>query len=183
MKRKSGKIGLVVADDQVRGIQYVDGKVVTATVAAGENLKKDLRKLLSTSSFVGRNVSIGLEGQSVLVESLVLPAGSKPAKSVCNDRLKGDPVFNQERAIMGLAEESSSTSKGSSLVVMVAMLRERLAEIMAVCRELQLDIETVECAALSSWRAWQSEGTQLRLIRSGDRDLVLAGRDDQIPCR
>lgn len=183
MKRKSGKIGLVVADDQLRAVQYVDGRVVTADVEVGDNFRKSLRQLLSSSSFVGKSVAVGLEGQSVLIESLVLPPGSKAARVVCSDRLKGDPVFNQQRAIMGLAEESGSPGeKGPqpSLVVMVAIQRDRIDEIMDVCRELQLDVETVECAALASWRVRTDEGLQLRVIRSGGRDMILAGRGEQL---
>ena len=51
---------------------------------------------------------------------------------------------------------------------------------MDACRELQLDVETVECAALASWRVRTDESLQLRVIRSGGRDMILAGRGEQL---
>lgn len=184
MKRKSGNIGLVVADGQLRAVQMVDGKVIASTVASDENFKKSVRQLLSSAPFVGKQVRVGLEGGSVLIESLIVPPGAKSPRAICNDRLKGDPVFNAEKATMGFAAEStgaaSRATPGPSLVVMAAVDKQKLEDVVSVCRELQLDVEAVECGALSAWRAWPGEGLHVRLIRSGDDDMVLAGRDDKL---
>ena len=181
MKRKSGKIGLVVSDDQLRAAQMVDGELIRSSVPLDENFKKSVRQLLSSAGFVGKQIAVGVEGQSVLVESLVLPAGTKSARQVCLDRLKGDPVFSQDKAVMQMTEESAAGgAKQGSLVIMAALESRRLEDIMDVCRDSQLDVETVECGALSAWRGWSGDGVQLRMIRSGGRDTILAGRDDRL---
>ncbi len=180
MKRKSGKIGLVVADDALRAVQKVDGQLVTASVPLGENLKKSVRQLLSSAPFAGKAVAIGLEGQAVLIESLVLPPNTKNPKASCADRLKGDPLFNNDKAMMGLAIDGPPSSDSGTPVIMAAINRERLEQLMQVCRELEMDVETVECSALAVWRAWSGEGLQMRLVRSGNRDMILAGRDERL---
>lgn len=176
--QKASRIGIVVADEMLRAAQWVDGKLVTSSVAAGKDLKKSLRQLLTSSPFVGRDTVVGLEGASVLIESLVVPAGvSKSAKAVCAERLKGDPVFHEQAAALGVAVANPPTGAGPSLVILAAILRERVAEIMQSCRELELRVHAVEAAALSSWRAWNGEGLQVRLLRSRKCDVVLAGTD------
>ncbi len=184
MKRKSGNIGLVVADGQLRAVQMVDGKVVASAVSIDDNFKKSVRQLLSSAPFVGKQVRVGLEGKSVLIESLTVPPGSKSARAICTDRLKGDPVFNAEKATMGFSAESAVSgtraTPGPSLVVMAAIDKQRLTDVVAVCREMQLDVEAVECGTLSAWRAWPGEGLHVRLIRSGDGDMILAGRDEKL---
>ena len=181
MKRKSGKIGLVVSDDQLRAAQVVDGELISSSVPLDEHFKKSVRQLLSSAPFVGKQVAVGVEGQSVLVESLVLPAGTKSARQVCLDRLKGDPVFSQEKAVMQMAEEpAAGGAKQGSLVIMAALESQRLEDVMDVCRDNQLDVETVECGALSAWRAWSGDGVQIRMIRSSGRDTILAGRDERL---
>lgn len=185
MKRhKVGPIGLVFADDAIRAAQVLDGRTVCASVPAGENPKKSLRQLLSSAPFVGRTVVVGLQGSSVLIESIVLgPGMAKEARKNCADRLRGDPLFGQEKAFLGVAVENTPSTDGGppqALAIMAAVNRERLGELMKICRECELDVAGVEAAALSAWRAWSGTGLQVRLVRSAGHDLVLAGVDGKL---
>ncbi len=180
MKRhKVGPIGLVFADDAIRAAQDLDGRTVCASVPIGDNVKKSLRQLLSSAPFAGRSVVVGLEGSAVLIESIVLqPGQAKEARRICADRLKGDPLFSAEKAFLGVAVESLGSGEGGSaqaLAIMAAVNRERLAELMKLCREVELDVQSVEAAALATWRAWEGTGLQVRLVRSAGHDMVLAG--------
>ncbi len=67
-----------------------------------------------------------------------------------------------------------------ALAIMAAINRERLAEVMRACRECELDVQSVEAAALAAWRAWPGTGLQVRLVRSAGHDLVLAGVDGKL---
>jgi len=183
-RHKVGPIGLVFADDAIRAAQNLDGRTVCASVPAGDNIKKSLRQLLSSAPFVGRGVVVGLQGSSVLIESIVLPPGAaKEARRTCTDRLKGDPLFSAEKALLGVAVEtmpSTDGGPGQSLAIMAAINRERLAELMKTCRECELDVQAVEAAALAAWRGWAGLGLQVRLVRSAGHDLVLAGIDAKL---
>jgi Tfp pilus assembly protein PilN len=179
---KAGMIGLVVADQMLRGAQWVDGNLVEASVPIqnGE-LKKNLKQMLSASPFVGKDVVIGLEGQDVLVESLVVPPGTqKSARAVSAERLKGDPLFNAERAALGVAVVPAPSGSGPSMVIHAAVVHERITQVMDVCRELQLQVEVIEASALASWRAWPGSGMQVRLVRTEASDIVLAGVDNKL---
>jgi len=183
-RRKVGNIGLVIGNDTIRAAQNVDGRMIWSSVPAGDNVRKSLRQLVSSAPFVGRNVVVGLEGGAVLVESIVLPPGSaKEARRICTDRLKGDPLFSADKAFLGIGVESMPATEGgpsAALAIMTAMNRERLLELMKQCREAELEVQTVESAALAAWRAWSGTGLQVRLVRSGGHDLVLAGVDAKL---
>ena len=185
MKRhKVGPIGLVFADDVIRATQNLDGRMVCASVPVGDNVKKSLRQLLSSAPFVGRSVVVGLQGGAVLIESIVLPpGGAKEARRSCADRLKGDPLFSQEKAFLGVAVEIMPGAEGSPsqvLAIMAAINRERLSELMKACREVELDVQAVEAAALACWRAWPGTGLQVRLVRTSGHDIVLAGVGEKL---
>lgn len=185
MKRhKVGPIGLVFADGIIRAAQNLDGRTVCASVPAGDNPRKSLRQLLSSAPFVGRSAVVGLEGGAVLVESIVLPQGSaREARRICADRLKGDPLFSSEKAILREAVEAVPGSDGASgqvVAIMAAVNKQRLAELMALCRGAELDVQSVEAAALAAWRAWPADGLQVRLVRSAGHDLVLAGLGEKL---
>lgn len=176
--QKAGRIGIVVADETLRAAQRVNGKLVTAGVPIGKDFKKSLRQLLTSSPFVGRDVAVGLEGGSVLIESLVIPAGSsKSARAVCAERLKGDPVFHEEAAVLGVAVGQPAGGTGPSMVILAAVDKQRIGMIMESCRELELRVHAVEAAALAAWRAWDAEGLQVRLLRTRKADVVMAGQD------
>ncbi|MBM3985376.1 MAG: hypothetical protein FJ296_06775, partial [Planctomycetes bacterium] len=183
-RHKVGPIGLVFADGAIRAAQVLDGRTVNASVPVGDNAKKSLRQLLSLAPFSGRSVVVGLEGSSVLVESVVLqPGQAKEARRICADRLKGDPLFSTEKAFMAVAVESLGGGKGGpaqALAIMAVVNRERLAELMKLCREVELDVVSVEAAALAAWRVWDRPGLQVRLVRSAGHDLVLAGVDGKL---
>jgi hypothetical protein len=183
-RRKVGNIGLVFGNDTIRAAQCVDSRMIWSSVPAGDNVKKALRQLLSSAPFVGRNVVVGLEGSAVLVESIVLPpGGAKEARKICADRLKGDPLFSADKAFLGIALEalpSTESGQGAVLAIMIAINRERLMELMQLCRDVELDVQAVEAAALAAWRAWAGTGLQVRLVRSGNHDLVLAGNDTKL---
>lgn len=176
--QKASRIGIVVGDSELRAAQRVDGRLVTARVPVGPDLKKSVRQLITSSPFSGRDTVIGLEGSAVLVESLVVPAGvSKSPRDVCAERLKGDPVFNEEKAALGVAAASPPGGSGPSMVILAAVNRERISEVMRVCRELELQVNAVEAAALAAWRALPSAGLQVRLLRIGRTDVMLAGSE------
>ncbi|MHC5209509.1 MAG: hypothetical protein ACYTG2_02180 [Planctomycetota bacterium] len=187
-RRKVGPIGIVVADGVLRATQRSDRGLIHATAAIGDSLKKDFRQLLSAAPFVGRRVVLGLEGSAVLVESFALPAGaSKDVRKLCQDRLKGDPLFDPEKAQLGVVVESVSgeqAANGPTVAIMAAMNRQRLADLMKVCRESEIDVIAVEAAALAAWRSWPAEGFHCRLVVSGDSAAVLAGHDETLQfCR
>lgn len=182
---KVRRIGIVVGDDEIRAAQEVDGRLVTAKVTVTDDLKRCMRKLLTSSPFVGRTVAVGIEGRSVLVESLVIPArtSSTPAQ-ICAERLRGDPVFDEQDAALGVATSVASGTGGESMVILAAVRRERIAAVMDACRDLGMSVHAVESAALASWRAWDGQGNQLRLVRTGLQDIVLAGTDGRLAfCR
>jgi len=183
-RRKVGPVAVVVADDQLRGAQVSDRGMVTATVALKDGFKKSLRQLLSSAAFVGRDVVLGLEGSAVLIESLMLPpGGAKDARKACADRLKGDPLFNAEKAHLGMATETMPVSDGampSALAIMAAINKDRLAEVMKACHEIEVNVMAVEAAALATWRAWSGTGVQARLVCSGSQAALLAGQDDKL---
>ena len=111
--QKASRIGVVVADHALRGAQRIDGKLVTGSVPLGGDFRKDLKQLLSSSPFIGKDLVVGLEGGDVLVESLVVPPGaSKSARAVCAERLKGDPVFNESNAALGVAVDGDADRFG-----------------------------------------------------------------------
>jgi hypothetical protein len=187
-RRKVGPIGIVVADGALRATQRSERGLVHASVATGDSLKKELRHLLSSAPFVGRSVVLGLEGSSVLVESFAVPpAAQKDVRKFCQDRLKGDPLFSPEKTQFGVAVESVGGGLGASastVAIMAAMNKQRLAELMTVCREIEIDVLAVEAAALASWRAWPGQGLQCRLVVSGGSATVLAGVDESLQfCR
>jgi len=183
-RRKVGPVAVVVADDQLRGAQVSDRGMVTATVALKDGFKKSLRQLLSSAAFVGRDVVLGLEGSAVLIESLVLPpGGAKDARKACADRLKGDPLFNADKAHLGVAIESLPPAEGvtpSPLAIMAAINKERLADLMKACHEIELNVLAVEAAALATWRAWTGQGVHVRLVCSGPQAALLAGHDGKL---
>jgi hypothetical protein len=183
-RHKVGPIGLVFADDAIRAAQNLDGRMVCASVPVGDNIKKSLRQLLSSAPFVGRSVVVGLQGAAVLIESIVLPPGAaKEARRNCADRLKGDPLFSAEKAFLGVAVESMPAGDGGpgqGLAIMAAVNRDRLGELMKACREVELDVQAVEAAALAAWRAWPGTGLQVRLVRTAGHDLVLAGMGEKL---
>ncbi len=179
--KKASRIGVVVADHALRGAQRIEGRLVTAAVPLEGDFRKSLKQLLTSSPFVGKDVSIGIEGKNVLVESLVVPPGAtKSARAVCAERLKGDPVFNEENAALGVAVASSPTGTGPSMVIHAAVLHERISKVMTACRELQLQVHAVEAAALAAWRAWTGDGMQVRLVRTDTADVVQAGIDGRL---
>lgn len=182
---KVRRIGIVVGDDEIRAAQDVDGRLVTAKVTVTDDLKRCMRKLLTSSPFVGRTVAVGIEGRSVLVESLVVPARtSSTPRQLCAERLRGDPIFDEQDAALGVATSQASGAGGESMVILAAVRRERIAAVMDACRELGMSVHAVEAAALASWRAWEGQGNQLRLVRTGLQDIVLAGTDDRLAfCR
>lgn len=179
--QKVSRIGIVVSDDAVTAVQKVDGGFVRARVPfAGDDLKKSLRKLISSSPFVGRNAALGLEGEAVLVESLAVPQNSgRSAEAICADRLKGDPVFNAENAALGVTAGGNG-SEGSGLVMLAAVNKERIAAVMQACREATLEVHAVEAAPLAAWRAVAGSGPQVRLLRGEHRDVVQAGIDGRL---
>jgi len=183
-RRKSGPVAVVVADDQLRGAQAGEKGIVTASVGLADGVKKSLRQLLSSAPFVGRDLVLGFEGSSVLIESLVLPPGGpKDVRKACADRLKGDPLFNAEKAHLGMATETMPVSDGampSALAIMAAINKDRLAEVMKACHEIEVNVLAVEAAALATWRAWSGTGVQCRLVCSGSQAALLAGQDDKL---
>lgn len=179
--QKASRIGVVVADHALRGAQRIDGKLVTGSVPLGGDFRKDLKQLLSSSPFIGKDLVVGLEGGDVLVESLVVPPGaSKSARAVCAERLKGDPVFNESNAALGVAVADSPSGSGPSMVIHAAVIHSRISTVMTACRELQLQVHAVESAALAAWRAWTADGLQVRLVRTDSADIVQAGIDGRI---
>ncbi|HTE06226.1 MAG TPA: hypothetical protein VK824_08520 [Planctomycetota bacterium] len=178
-RRKVGNIGLVFGNDTIRAAQNVDGRMIWSSVPVGDNAKKSLRQLISSAPFVGRNAVVGVEGHAVLVESIVLPPGNaKEARKVCTDRLKGDPLFSADKAFLGIGVETmppTDGGQGSTLAIMAAMNRDRLMDLMRLCRDAEVNVQAVESSALAAWRAWNAEDLQVRLVRGGGHDLVLAG--------
>ena len=184
--QKVSRIGIVVSDGAVRAVQRVDGELVRAQVPCSEgDLTRSLRKLISSSPFIGRNVVIGLEGKAVLVESLVMPAGGgRNPESICTERLKGDPVFNAEHAALGVAVAGGSASESAQMVMLAAVDKERIAEVMQCCRDTSLEVHAVEAGALAAWRAYTGVGLQVRLLRGERQDVVQAGLDGRLSfCR
>jgi hypothetical protein len=183
-RRKIGNIGLVFGNDTIRAAQNVDGRMVWSSVPVGENAKKSLRQLISAAPFVGRNAVVGLEGSAVLIESIVLPSGSaKESRKICTDRLKGDPLFSADKAFLGIGVETIPATDGtqaSVLAILAAMNRERLMDVMRLCRDAEVNVQAVEASALAAWRAWNGAGTQVRLVRGGGHDLLLAGVDGRL---
>ena len=183
-RRKVGPVAVVVADEQLRGAQVSDRGMVTASVALKDGFKKSLRQLLSSAAFVGRDVVLGLEGSAVLIESLVLPpGGAKDARKACSDRLKGDPLFNADKAHLGMCIETLPAAEGTTpapLAIMAAINKERLADVMKACHEIELNVLAVEAAALATWRAWPGQGVQVRLVCSGPQAALLAGHDGKL---
>lgn len=179
--QKASRIGIVVGDVELRAAQRVDGRLVAARVPLGPDLARSVRQLITSSPFTGREAVVGLEGSAVLIESLVVPAGAtKSVRVVCAERLKGDPVFNEEKAALDVAVANPPSGSGPSMVILAAVNRERIAEVMKVCREMQLQVASVEAAALAAWRASPAQGVQLRLLRIGKNDVVLAGNDSRL---
>lgn len=179
--QKVGPIGIVVADEVLRAVQRVDGRVISSQVPITDDLSSSMRLLLSSSSFSGRAVTIGLEGGSVLVESMVVPASSSgEAESLAAKRLKGDPVFNDARSALEVSVAPATGRGGQSMVILAAVNRERIAAVMEACRAQTLAVQAVEAAALASWRAWSGIGNQLRLVRGEKQDIILAGVDGKL---
>jgi hypothetical protein len=179
--QKASRIGVVVSDHALRGAQRIDGKLVSGSIPLGGDFRKTLKQLLSSSPFIGKDLVVGLEGNDVLVESLVVPPGAtKSAKAVCAERLKGDPIFNESNAALGVAVADSPSGSGPSMVIHAAVVHSRIAQVMTACRELQLQVHAVESAALAAWRAWTSDGLQVRLVRTETADIVQAGIDGRL---
>jgi hypothetical protein len=63
---------------------------------------------------------------------------------------------------------------------MAAVNKERLAELMKACREIEINVMAVEAAALATWRAWTGEGVHVRLVCSGSQAALLAGQDAKL---
>lgn len=189
-RRKSGNIGIVVANGMLRAAQVVDGNVVSASVETDDNLdnlKKSMRQLLSAAPFAGRNIVLGLEGASVLVESLVVPSSQqKSVRAFCADRLKGDPLFDPQKAVFGVSAgqspnaSPSAGSRGETLAILASIEQERLQRVIQTCREMELAVQSVEAAPLAGWRAWDGQGLQARFLRSDVGDVVLAGYEDNL---
>ncbi|GEM_PF-2155096 len=179
--QKVSHIGIVVADQVLRAAQRIDGRIVSSQVPLGDDMKRSMRKLLSSSPFSGRNIVVGLEGDSVLVESMVVPSrSSNAAEGLAAERLKGDPVFNDETSVLGVSVAPATGRGEQSMVILAAVNRERIAAVMAACREQALTVQGVETAALASWRAWSGTGNQLRLVRGERQDIILAGVDSKL---
>lgn len=183
--QKVSQIGIVVADKTLRAVQRIDGRIISSQVPLDDDMKRSMRKLLSSSPFSGRNIAIGLEGASVLVESMVVPArSSSSAETLAAERLKGDPVFNDESSVLGVSVAPATGRGDQSMVILAAVNRDRIAMIMEACREQALVVQAVETAALASWRAWGGQGNQLRLVRGERQDTILAGVDGKLTfCR
>jgi hypothetical protein len=187
-RRKVGPIGIVAADGALRASQHSEKGLVHATVPLGDSLKKDLRQLLSSAPFVGRDVVLGIEGSDVLVESFAVSAvGSKDVRKLCQDRLKGDPLFNADKAQFGFAVASASAdqeSSGPAVAIMAAVKKQRLTDLMKACREAEINILAVEAAALATWRASKASGFSCRLVVAGATAAVLAGHTETLQfCR
>jgi len=180
--QKVSRIGIVVCANSLRASQWVEGRLVRAEVSFGSGgLTKSLRKLLSSSPFVGRDAVVGLEGPAVLVESLAVPPGASSAPTaVCAERLKGDPIFNAESAALGVAAAPAQGNSGPGMVVLAAVNKAAIAEVMAACRDVNLEVQAVEAAALASWRAVNGSGLQVRLLRGSEQDVVQAGVDGRL---
>ena len=179
--QKVSHIGIVVADQVLRASQRIDGRIISSQVPLGDDMKRSMRKLLSSSPFSGRNIVIGLEGDCVLVESMVVPSrSSSAAESLAAERLKGDPVFNNETSVLGVSVAPATGRGDQSMVILAAVNRERIAAIMVACREQALEVQAVETSALASWRAWTGSGNQLRLVRGERQDIILAGVDGKL---
>lgn len=183
--QKVSPIGVVVADDVLRAVQQIDGSVISSQVPIDGDLKRSMRKLLSSSPFMGRNVVLGLEGRSVLVESMVVPdCSTAEVEDLAAERLKGDPVFSDESSALGVSVAPATGRGKQSMVILAAVNRERISAIMDVCREQALIVQSVEAAALASWRAWSGTGNQLRLLRGARQDIIQAGVDGRLSfCR
>lgn len=183
--QKVSHIGIVVADEVLRAAQRIEGRVIASQVPLGDDMRRSMRKLLSSSPFSGRNVAIGLEGSSVLVESMVVPArSSNSAEALAAERLKGDPVFNDESSVLGVSVAPATGRGDQSMVILAAVNRDRITKIMEVCRDEALVVQAVEAAALASWRAWSGTGNQLRLLRGDGQDIIMAGVDAKLTfCR
>lgn len=187
-RRKSGNIGIVVANGVLRAAQIVDGKTLTATVEADDaldNLKKSMRQLLTAAPFAGRNVVVGLEGDSVLVESLVVPGNQqKSVRGFCADRLKGDPLFDPSRSVYGVSvgapPNAPGGGRGQTLAVLAAIEQARMQRVIQTCREMELVVQSVEAAPLAGWRAWTGQGMQARFLRTEIGDVVLAGHEENL---
>ncbi|HZL99871.1 MAG TPA: hypothetical protein VFD43_06430 [Planctomycetota bacterium] len=183
-RRQQGPIAIVVADDRMRAAQASERGLVSASVELRDGLKKCLRQLLTSAPFVGRDIVLGLDGPSVLIESLVLPpGGAKDARRSCADRLKGDPLFSAEKAHLGVAVETMPATEGASppaLAIMAALNKERLAEVMKACHEIEVNVLAVEAATLATWRAWSGQGVQVRLVCSSTQAVLLAGQDSKL---
>jgi len=179
--QKVSRIGVVVADRALRAAQRIEGELVTGSVTLSGDFVKDFKQLLSSFPFIGKDLVVGLEGEDVLVESLVVPsAASKSAKAVCAERLKGDPVFNESNAALGVAVADSPSGSGPSMVIHAAVAHSKIAQVMTACRSSQLNVHAVESAALAAWRAWTSEGLRARLVRTDSADIVQAGIDGRL---
>jgi len=182
-RSKAGPIGVVIGDDTVRAAQQVDGEYVFASVPIEDDLKKAVKLVLQSSPFEGRDVALGLEGASVLIESLVIPPGAGKPAAQAAERLKGDPLFDADKAVHRIAiprmpEDHDPAAEQIGLVG--AIQRERLDEVMKVCRDADLAVQSVEVAALALWRAHRAEGLEARLVRAEQRDVILVGRDDTL---
>ena len=175
------RIGVVVADRALRAAQRIEGELVTGSLPLSGDFGRDIKQLLASFPFVGKDLVVGLEGEDVLVESLVVPpSASKSAKAVCAERLKGDPVFNESNAALGVAVADSPSGSGPSMVIHAAVIHSKIAQVMTACRGSQLNVHAVESAALAAWRAWTSEGLRIRLVRTDAADIVLAGIDERL---
>ncbi len=186
-RRKSGNIGIVVANGMLRAAQIVDGRTLSASVEADDNLdnlKKSMRQLLTAAPFSGRHVVVGLEGDAVLVESLVVPSTQqKSVRAFCADRLKGDPLFDPAKAVYGSSVGSApgtGNNRNESLAILASIEQARLQRVIQTCREMELVVQTVEAAPLAGWRAWSGEGLQARFLRSEVGDVVLAGHEENL---
>lgn len=184
MKRnKAGPIGIVIGDDAVRAAQQVDGEYVFASVPIEDNLKKAIKLVLQSSPFEGRDIALGLEGASVLIESLVIPSGGAKPAAHAAERLKGDPLFDADKAVHRIAVPSmpdDGQGAAEQIGIVSAVQRERLDEIMQVFRDADLSVQSVEVAPLALWRAHRAEGLEARLVRAGERDVILVGRAETL---
>ncbi len=184
---KKSDIGIVIGTDTIRAAQSLNGQVLTGSVSLEEEspeLTRALRQILASSPFQGRDVSLGFEGTSVLVESIVIPERqSHGLQALCEERLKGDPIFGDGRAVSGLRrchQVSDSPLSNETLAILVAIQKTRFDDVIEACRELGLSVAGVEAAPLAAWRSWSGDGAQLRLVRSEEGDTILAGEDDAL---
>ena len=144
---------------------------------------KILSEILASDEFHARAVTeiVDPKQQLPLIESIVLPPGAaRDARKVCTDRLKGDPLFSSDKAVLGVAVEtmgSADAGGAQALAIMAAMNKERLAEMMKACRETLAQGSSI----MMFPEGTRSPDGRLRAFKSGAFELALEGRRPILP--